>query len=697
MAALTLAAVWVFFFEYLPPAKRVHFYSDIEGYHYPLISYAFQSLREGRFPEWDPSIYCGISFVGNIQAGLFYPPLWLLFLANWNRGGVAFWTVEALLILHYWIAFFGGYLWLRAICLRAPPAALGAGVYAFGGFLLAEAQHLGAICGYAWFPVGMWGILQAGQSGDFRPLWKTALGSALCLLAGYPPTAAVFGVAALSYALCLGGWRLAARCLAALVLSLALAAVQLGPAMEAAHLKIREDVYGGGVPWRLSFFLQYFLPNFYDYSLRLQKFVETEQTYLYLGSPAILALGWLIAARRWRLSLPALALIAASLIMMANPFGVISWALYHIPVVQEVVREWNFLSAFSLAAALLTAVGLDDMLRRPAPFRSRWASAICLAAWLCWCLRQLLLWSQEGQGFAKGWATAGEAAIWTALLWGAWRIPQPRLATAVALLGAALEWKTYGTSRCFNALAGTAEAFFAKDRRNGGREFTGLPQPVYELLLRHPEYRLLIREGLHTTDLRHYGLATPEGFDPFLPAQYRTLVQPLAQFLTSRTFALDYQKPGVLEDFGIGFLLVYDQSSIRRQLIIDPRFRLLEPAASYYNVFEYKGAKPIYRFDKGVVHRIRWTPEHRSFRVRSESGGEFLLLEQNFPGWKAYIDGKETPIHRARIAFQGIHVPNGEHVIEFRFRSQALRAGAAMSLAALAVLIVVVRGSKRRV
>jgi hypothetical protein len=53
-ALLSLAAGWAFFYEYLPPFKRAHFPYDIEGFHFPLLDYAFRSLREGRFPLWDP-------------------------------------------------------------------------------------------------------------------------------------------------------------------------------------------------------------------------------------------------------------------------------------------------------------------------------------------------------------------------------------------------------------------------------------------------------------------------------------------------------------------------------------------------------------------------------------------------------------------------------------------------------------------
>ena len=47
MAAVAILATGAFFCEYLPPFKRVHLFSDIEVYHYPLQRYALP-LAEGR-------------------------------------------------------------------------------------------------------------------------------------------------------------------------------------------------------------------------------------------------------------------------------------------------------------------------------------------------------------------------------------------------------------------------------------------------------------------------------------------------------------------------------------------------------------------------------------------------------------------------------------------------------------------------
>src|SRR4030042_5598707 len=82
---VSLLFTCIFFIEYLPPLEHVHMYSDIEGYHYPILHFAFVTLSSGHIPEWDPTIYCGLSLVGSVQAALFYPPNWLMFVAHLHR------------------------------------------------------------------------------------------------------------------------------------------------------------------------------------------------------------------------------------------------------------------------------------------------------------------------------------------------------------------------------------------------------------------------------------------------------------------------------------------------------------------------------------------------------------------------------------------------------------------------------------
>jgi len=46
----------------------------------------------------------------------------------------------------------------------------------------------------------------------------------------------------------------------------------------------------------------------------------------------------------------------------------------------------------------------------------------------------------------------------------------------------------------------------------------------------------------------------------------------------------------------------------------------------------------------------------------------FLYVSDTwYPGWKAYIDGKQTKIYRANVAFRAVEIPAGKHRVAFRY------------------------------
>ncbi len=65
------------------------------------------------------------------------------------------------------------------------------------------------------------------------------------------------------------------------------------------------------------------------------------------------------------------------------------------------------------------------------------------------------------------------------------------------------------------------------------------------------------------------------------------------------------------------------------------------------------------------------------------SGNNLLFISEIYykPSWKAFIDGKETPILKANYAFRAIVVPQGNHTVEMRFKSEKFETGKTLSLA----------------
>ncbi len=64
------------------------------------------------------------------------------------------------------------------------------------------------------------------------------------------------------------------------------------------------------------------------------------------------------------------------------------------------------------------------------------------------------------------------------------------------------------------------------------------------------------------------------------------------------------------------------------------------------------------------------------------SSDSFLVLSDNYyPGWKAYVDGKEAPIYRTNYTFRGVKIPSGIHSVNFVYDPVSFKIGALLSIA----------------
>ncbi len=64
------------------------------------------------------------------------------------------------------------------------------------------------------------------------------------------------------------------------------------------------------------------------------------------------------------------------------------------------------------------------------------------------------------------------------------------------------------------------------------------------------------------------------------------------------------------------------------------------------------------------------------------TGNNLLFLSETWypKGWKAYLDGAETPIHRINYLFRGVIVPEGKHVLTMVFEPEGFTLGKNLSL-----------------
>jgi hypothetical protein len=96
------------------------------------------------------------------------------------------------------------------------------------------------------------------------------------------------------------------------------------------------------------------------------------------------------------------------------------------------------------------------------------------------------------------------------------------------------------------------------------------------------------------------------------------------------------------------------------------------------------------------VSNVSWRNNAISAETESNKDSMLVLNSEFFPGWKAYVDNRRTPIFRANYLFQGIQLPSGKHLVEFRYRPDSLLIGSILSLIGIVAVFVLSHFIKKR-
>ena len=104
----------------------------------------------------------------------------------------------------------------------------------------------------------------------------------------------------------------------------------------------------------------------------------------------------------------------------------------------------------------------------------------------------------------------------------------------------------------------------------------------------------------------------------------------------------------------------------------------------------------------GVQGGVQWeerTHERLRLRVSADRPALLVLTDNYYPAWKARVDGREVPVHRANYAFRGVPVGAGDHTVEFFYDAGYLRSAALASIGLCLLLLGVglagLRGRRR--
>jgi hypothetical protein len=371
--AILLGAILVYFHRLL--LGKVIFWGVPLLQFYPWQKMAFDALRSGALPLWNPLLGNGAPLLANYQTAVFYPPNWLhLFVpAEYAMGLIG--------LLHVGWAGLGMMTYLKRLGVSAFGQGVGALGFALSGYLLGRFGFLSITTTVPWIPWVFWaveGVLDTDPDTNMnqRFIFLSAV-MAMMLLAGHAQTSAYCLALLGPYAawrlagLARGGSRWAGRAgllIGAAGLGIAAACIQLIPTLELALNSQRVGGLEQGFAFAYSFsparFLTLFMPNLFGSPATgdFWGYGAYWEDAIYIGFlPAVLAFrsifDW-VRGRRAGDDLGALkvvpffglSLIPVFILTLGRHTPVFPWLFEHAPGFElfQAPTRWSILAVFAL-------------------------------------------------------------------------------------------------------------------------------------------------------------------------------------------------------------------------------------------------------------------------------------------------------------------------------------------------------------
>lgn len=718
----------------------------------PFLQYAARHLPD--VPLWNPHQMGGRPFVANSQSALFSPFNWpSLVLPFW-------WSLGLAAALKVFAAAFGTFLLARALAIRYAGALMAGLVYGFGLFFVVWLSWpLSSV--WAWLPWLLLCVWLAVHRPGPRPVAALALVVALQYFGGHPESSfhvlaagSFFALLALSRIERGARLRAIGRLAAGLVAGSLLAAVALLPFLEllarSGDFENREGKTGGHFP--VTALINYVLPEYWGRPSQAPTQAFAFSRAYYAGAlPLMLALWAMVSGRltRERVAIAAGGVVAI-LITVGTPglFDLVT----ALPGFNHAYNQ-RLIIVGLLALALLAGWGLGDLLdgvERPRLLLGG-AAALLVVPVLVALLRVDLSAGAIGDGLATAWGFAEPARetakdvvplaaawLWLGLaglaLVTLWLRASGRVSgaafTAVALAVVVFDLFRVGVGQnpaipTDHAEQPVTPALRALLDARPAR-FVGLAPPVGPQAVApnvSMRYGLYDARGYDFPIERRYnrlwrdyvtdeedGFAPPTLLASTDPRALRVLgllgvsyimqppeeaplrgLQSIYEGADARLYENPFAEPRA---WFTGGQRVVPSEADQLDLLADPAFEPREEAIVSAPV---PGIARSPSKLGGGARIVRYEPDRVELSVDTDAPGFAVLSDVYDPGWKATVDGRETPIHRVDYLLRGVAVEPGEHRIVMTYEPWSWRVGWIVSLlAALGLLAAAMWKGARR-
>ncbi len=714
------------------------FFNDVTELNVPLRHFFGAAWARGTFPLWAPGVYLGFPVFAEGQGGPLYPPNWLFALMPaWRAYGILF-------VGHLAVAALGMFAFLRRHVDR-PAAFIGGGLYALTGYIAVHHMHLNMIQAAALTPVVLATFERMLASGRPRDLAWTALALGLLALIGHPQTTIQAGATLAGYAaLRIGGLPGGARrhaigaTVLAVLLGAMLYAVHVTPALELARDSVRAVGLRTGEQMAQHLTAQALaaavLPSAFGTAGMGTAWLNPggmprPMLDLFLGTGAPV-LAMLALRSRRRLAWIGLVWAAFFTMLAFGPLVIGVPQIYRLPLLDGLRFPDRFNLQIALFIAMAAAAGVQMAMDRLVRVRDVAFAALPVALFA----GTVLAWTyRRGTGPVLGSELARDLAVtMTALVAtasGALLAARgPRRAIALMAFGALLPladfghrqvptiapsyWNTPQTVQAIRTARCPGDDECPLTRRLDRVAFRKVPAQYLKAgwLVDRTPYVGAVDSLIYNLPLL-YDLPAVDGILPLRSQEFLDVYQPLIR-----------DRKGSLGVFGARWLVTTvrpaapgmrlildgpvsvweDPSALPRAYVVHAFEAIADSKARVARVVEGTGLRdtvvlnappvdfapvPPPEGTTSTVLITEYTEDEVALEASMASDGFVVLLDRDYPGWQARVDGATVQTLRANHLFRAVPVPAGTHRVTFEFHPRSVWIGAILSGLAFAGIL----------
>ncbi|MEO0102659.1 MAG: YfhO family protein [candidate division WOR-3 bacterium] len=739
----------IFFWEII--WGKSYFWEDVIEHYYPYHYFLFQNLRHFAIPLWNPYIFSGMPFLGDVQSQIFYPLNWLLAFISSPSPGFTFWVLEIKMIIHFFLAGIFFYLFLRELNLSFYASLFGAVIFTFSGFLVTHLIHLTMINTYIWIPLLFFFLFRWQKRSSLSDALFAGIILGVANLASHPQITLYFVytiiIFFLFWLIFKGGERRFLRLKKSVIalfliffVGFGLAAIQYLPSYEHSKYTLREEMTfqeSAEVSLPPSFPLLLLIPKFFGSitgrGTDSVPFWGKEEGYHYWETACYLGIISLIFAILGIFFYPKnekrLFLILAILSLLAGlgrytPFYKL--VFYFLPGFNRFRIPARFIGLFTFSMATLAGFGMEFFIKeRWERMANFWRGLLIFSFFM------LLFWflflfgafrglsrflsvpivqkninNQFGMFFIFliiGIIIFGLRKFGKSLKGKNFLLIKPEGLAALAIFFTFLDLYFFGKN--FNLSSYSPEDYYPRNQNvrylQNERE-----REIFRVNARKGRYMILRRnEGMI------HGLELLEGYTPLGLAAYATFDIPL-----ERKYDLLNAKYKIkVDELKRKMDLVLNPTCLPRfrffyQYLLEPnRKRILEILSDdnfdhqHFLILERKpslfNSGTEIKFPDSVknwIKVLRMENDRMELKVYTEEPGFLFLSEVYYPNWRVKVDGQEGEIYRADYCLRAVPLDKGEHHVFFYYDTKTLKFGAGLSFLTLIFTIALLFWKKRR-